>query len=99
MTPSFEGCVIQAEANAIEVKLDEITGLLRQLVSKERPALRRLLRLADAGEYLHISPGTLRGIIQRGELPIVKLGENSHSPWLLDIRDLDEWINRTKVTP
>jgi excisionase family DNA binding protein len=84
--------------NAIEGKLDEIICLLGKLASKDRPKPRRLLRVAEAAEYLHISPSTLRGIIQRGELPIVKLGENDHSPWLLDVRDLDEWVNRTKTT-
>ena len=84
--------------NAIEGKLDEIIALLGKLVSHERPSPRRLLRIAEAVEYLHVSPWTLRGIVQRGEVPIIKLGENGHSPWLFDIRDLDDWINRTKAT-
>ena len=82
----------------IETRLDVIISLLAKLVSQERPNPRRLLRIAEAVEYLHVSPWTLRGIVQRGEVPIIKLGENGHSPWLFDIRDLDDWINRTKAT-
>jgi excisionase family DNA binding protein len=88
----------ESVTKAIEARLDAIIDLLGKLVLRERPKARRLLRLGEAAEYLHVSPGTLRGIIQRGELRIVKLGENGHSPWLLDVRDLDEWVNRTKTT-
>jgi excisionase family DNA binding protein len=59
---------------------------------------RRLLRLKPAAEYLSVSPGALRTLVQRGELPIIKLAENSRGPWLLDVRDLDNWVERTKVT-
>lgn len=46
-----------------------------------------------------MSPLALCGVSsQRRELPIVMLSENGHSPWLLDVRDLDEWVNRTKTT-
>jgi excisionase family DNA binding protein len=57
----------------------------------------RLLRLKPAARYLSISAGTLRAIVQRGELPIIKLAENGHSPWLLDRMDLDAWIEQTKI--
>jgi len=57
---------------------------------------KRLLRLKPAAVYLSLSPGKLRAIIQRGELPVVKAGDNA--PWLLDIRDLDSWIERRKET-
>ena len=85
-------------ANSMMGKLDEIAGLLRRLIAKEQPSPRRLLRLAEAADYLHISPWSLRGIIQRGELPIVKPGESGRGPWLLDRVELDRWIERTKVT-
>ena len=55
---------------------------------------RRLLRLKPAAAYLSLSTWTLRTIIQRGELPVVRYGENA--PWLLDIRDLDAWVDRHK---
>ncbi len=58
---------------------------------------RRLLRLKPAADYLSVSPGTLRAIVQRGELSIIKLAKTDHTPWLLDRMELDAWIERTKT--
>jgi excisionase family DNA binding protein len=57
---------------------------------------RRLVRLKQASEYLSLSPWALRRIIQAGEIPIVKVGEGA--PWLLDLRDLDSWVDHHKRT-
>jgi hypothetical protein len=57
---------------------------------------RRLLRLRPASEYLSISAAKLREIVQREGLPVIRLAENGHAPWLLDVRDLDAWVERTK---
>jgi excisionase family DNA binding protein len=57
---------------------------------------RRLVRLKQASEYLSLSPWALRRIIQAGEIPIVKVGEGA--PWLLDVRDLDSWVDHHKHT-
>jgi hypothetical protein len=57
---------------------------------------KRLLRLRPASEYLSVSPAKLREIVQREGLPVIQLSENGHAPWLLDIRDLDAWVDRTK---
>ena len=59
---------------------------------------RRLLRLKPAAAYLSISPGLLRALVQRGEIPVIKITESGHAPWLLDRHELDNWIERTKVT-
>jgi hypothetical protein len=56
---------------------------------------RRLLRLKDAAQYLALAPQSLRRLVQAGELPVITLAEG-HAPWLLDVRDLDGWIERTK---
>jgi excisionase family DNA binding protein len=87
----------QAAPNAIEGKLDEIITLLGKLVSRERPNQRRLLRLKEAARYMSVSPWKLRGLIQNGEIPIVRNGDGN-GVWLLDIKDLDDWISRTKAT-
>jgi excisionase family DNA binding protein len=68
------------------------------MTKRDNNVTRRLLRLKPAAEYLSVSPGTLRAIVQRGELPIIKLGNNGRSPWLIDARDLDSWIEKSKVT-
>ena len=57
---------------------------------------KRLLRLKEAATYLSLSPGKLRAVIQKGDLPIVRYGENA--PWLLDVRDLDSWVDKHKET-
>lgn len=63
-------------------------------MTKGHPNVRRLLRLREAAQYLSLSPWKLRIIVQSGQLPIVKYGENA--PWLLDVRDLDGWVGRNK---
>jgi excisionase family DNA binding protein len=67
------------------------------MTKRDNSAARRLFRLKPASEYLSISPATLRALCQRGELPIIKLAENGHSPWLLDRMELDAWIERNKI--
>jgi excisionase family DNA binding protein len=59
---------------------------------------RRLLRLKAASDYLSLGTGTLRTLCQRGEIPVIRLTESGHAPWLIDVRDLDQWIERTKGT-
>lgn len=63
-------------------------------MTKPSHSVRRLLRLRDAAQYLALSPWKLRHIIQSGQLPIVKC--NDSAPWLLDLRDLDQWVERNK---
>jgi hypothetical protein len=84
--------------NEIEDKLDQIIVLLGKLVSKERSDPHRLLRLKEAAGYISVSPWKLRGLIQKGEIAIVKNRNGVGGVWLLDIRDLDDWINRSKAT-
>jgi excisionase family DNA binding protein len=55
---------------------------------------RRLLRLKAAAEYLSLSPWKLRSLIQAGRLPVVQDSEGS--PFLLDVRDLDGYVERNK---
>jgi hypothetical protein len=63
----------------------------------DNPA-RRALRLKAAAQYLSISPRWVRSLIQAGELPVIKLSETDHAPWLVDVKDLDSLIERRKVT-
>jgi excisionase family DNA binding protein len=63
-------------------------------MTKLQPSSRRLLRLREAAQYVSLSPWKLRRLVQDGQLPVVKYGENA--PWLLDVRDLDNWVDRHK---
>lgn len=57
---------------------------------------KRLLRSVEAADYLSVSVWTLRRLIQCGELPVVQRGEAGK--FLVDIRDLDGFIERNKRT-
>jgi len=55
----------------------------------------RLLRLKDAAEYLSMGTKALRQLLHSGKLPYVQLEKNR--PFLVDRRDLDNFIDRHKV--
>jgi hypothetical protein len=60
---------------------------------------KRALRIRDAANYLSVSPRRVRSLVQKGALQLIKLDEDSqHSPWLIDIRDLDNLVEKSKVT-
>lgn len=58
---------------------------------------KRLLRLKPAAAYLSVSTAYIRRLIQRGELEVIPMDGGGHAPWLVDVRDLDLWIERTKT--
>lgn len=63
----------------------------------DRPSS-RLLRTRPAAAYLGISEWKLRRLIQEGQIPVVQYGDCT--PWLIDLRDLDQWIaERKQVIP
>lgn len=64
---------------------------------QDNPATRRLLRLKPAAAYLSVSTAYLRRLIQRGELEVIHMDDSGHAPWLVDVRDLDLWIERAKT--
>jgi excisionase family DNA binding protein len=68
------------------------------MVRKAANPERRALRLKAAAEYLSVSTRTIRTLIQRGELAIVRLCESDRAPWLVDIKDLDNLVERRKAT-
>jgi len=53
---------------------------------------RRLMSCKEAGEYLNISAREILNMIARRQLPGVSHGRRR----MVDIRDLDEWIERNK---
>ena len=56
----------------------------------------RLMKLKDAARYMSMSPGKLRVLVQAGELAVIR--GDGNAPWLLDIRQLDKWIERNNTT-
>jgi hypothetical protein len=66
-------------------------------VPKVQPnAKKRLLRLKEGAVYLSLSTWQLRRVIQSGQVPVVRVGPNA--PWLVDIGDLDKWVDTHKET-
>lgn len=53
---------------------------------RQNPSPNRLLGLTSAGQYLSLSPWTVRAMIFRGEVPFVRAGRRI----LVDLRDLDQ---------
>jgi excisionase family DNA binding protein len=60
-----------------------------------KPA-KRLLRVREAAEYLSVSAWKLRRLVQDGLLPIVQ--DRDGGVWRVDVRDLDNFIERNKRT-
>jgi excisionase family DNA binding protein len=58
----------------------------------ERPR-KRLYSVVEAGEYLGRTAWAIREMIWKGKLPAVRDGRRI----LLDINDLDHWIEANKV--
>ena len=62
-------------------------------MSTSGKVIKRLYSVAEAGDYLGRSVWSVRRLIWSGELPQVRVGRRVH----LDIRDMDEFIERNKV--
>src|SRR3954468_6855122 len=62
-------------------------------VTKAQQMTHRLLRLKPAADYMSMSTWTLRRLIQQGELPVI---QRENAPWLVDVEDLNAWIERSK---
>jgi excisionase family DNA binding protein len=64
---------------------------------KNQPIVsRRLLKTTQASTYLGISPWQLRRLVGTGQLPVVQIRDGAR--FLLDVRDLDAFIDRNKTT-
>lgn len=58
------------------------------------PQSRRLYNIKEASVYLGRSVWALREMLWAGKMPYVKDGKRI----LLDIQDMDTWIQRNKIT-
>jgi excisionase family DNA binding protein len=56
----------------------------------------RLFRCREAGAYLNVGTKRIRQLVLSGELPCVRMGDATNSPILLDIRDLDRFVETHK---
>ena len=68
------------------------------MASNETAQIRpRLLKTKTAATYIGRSPSKLRQMALGGEIPYIP-GDGSTSPWLFDTKDLDAWVERSKVS-
>ncbi len=85
-----------SDGQGLEIKgrLDRARVALSPARPRKVPALpRRLYDLEAIRIYLGIPVHTIREIVQRGDLPHVKIGRRQY----LDIRDVDSYIEANKV--
>lgn len=59
----------------------------------QSPARRRMMRVREAAAYLGSSPWKIRQLIADRRIPFMQDGDG---PFLLDVRDLDGFIERSK---
>jgi excisionase family DNA binding protein len=83
--------------------LDGVVAVIRQQVIADMAAAApkngtktlqaRLLTAEQAATYIGRTPGAMRQLIYRREIPVVRIGRNVR----IDMRDLDKMIDDNKV--
>jgi hypothetical protein len=58
---------------------------------------KRLFTIQEAGHYLGRSAYSVRGLIWRQELPVVRPRDRDSRKMWLDKADLDSWVTENKV--
>jgi excisionase family DNA binding protein len=76
-----------------QVIADAVESGVRKALNVSEATNRRLLSAEEAAVYLSLSKRELYNMIANHQLAAVKHGRRK----MLDIRDLDEWIERNKV--
>lgn len=76
-----------SEPNSLQTRLAAGTGQRRS------PPKQRMMRVREAAAYLGSSPWKIRQLIADRRIPFMQDGDG---PFLLDVRDLDGFIERSK---
>ncbi len=74
-------------------KTSDVKPRTRDGQSRAQTLPRRLCAIAEAARFLAVSTWTVREMVWRGDLPHIRNGRRI----LLDLRDLEAWVERTKV--
>ena len=77
----------ESEANSLQFRQPAGTG------QKQSPPRQRMMRVREAAAYLGSSPWKIRQLIANRRIPFMQDGDG---PFLLDVRDLDGFIERSK---
>jgi len=93
--------MFKGENNSTHDLLANVTELVTHAVRRVQRGAEippRLLDIDDASRYLAMSDKGVRELITAGELPYIQKVAG-RSPYLIDIKDLDRWIEGNKVRP
>ena len=91
----------QGASNSADDLLASVAELVSHAVRRVQRGAEippRLLDVDDAGRYLAMSDKAVRELITLGELPYIQKIPG-RSPYLIDIKDLDRWIEGSKLRP
>ena len=66
------------------------------MVKREKPQV-RYLRTREAGEYTRLGERAIRKLVVDGKLPVIQNGDHN-SPYILDVYDLDAYMQALKLT-
>jgi excisionase family DNA binding protein len=77
----------ESEADSLQFRQPPGTG------QKQSPPRQRMMRVREAAAYLGSSPWKIRQLIANRRIPFMQDGDG---PFLLDVRDLDGFIERSK---
>lgn len=55
--------------------------------------MKRYLTVDETAEYLSFTPKSIRNMVARQEIPVIKRGRNLR----FDVQDLDLWMRRQRV--
>ena len=91
-----DSATTQTNGDVIKNVAELVSAALRR-VQRGADIPPRLLDIQDSARYLSMSDKAIRELIAEGELPYVQKIPG-RSPYLLDVRDLDRWIERSKIT-
>jgi excisionase family DNA binding protein len=87
----------RTEAETLDA-IGELAAAVLRKVRRGGEISPRLLDVDDAGRYLAMSDKGVRELIMQGEIPFIQKVPG-RSPYLLDVRDLDLWIEKHKRRP
>jgi len=77
-------------------QFEQAESASRELLPDRPRLVPRLMRTGEAARYLGLGAKALRHLITSGQLPYLQL-QRKNSPFLIDRRDLDRFIDRHKI--
>ena len=80
----------------LDYKKEKLNGRLLIIQGTTNPPSQRLLTIPQAAHYLGRTVWSMRGLIWKGSIPVVR--EKDGRRIFLDIHDLDDYVTENKTT-